>query len=414
MRERKAVFAIHDTTTYRNLQPIVAALPDSVSVEYLLLDRLFDEAPSLPHDELSPSRDATEYVRAELFERMNHRTRPGPIRIEAFQRILEDRISPHISYDLRGYWEDTRPDLFVCGHDRLPFVKHLVRMCHERGVPSAVVQHGVQNLRPVRSDSRLVNYLRPSTDPPVPQTEIVKRWLFHSYGAFIFCNPYIDAVYTMGDFFTEEISSLRSDYPSFGKADIVTSGYPEYDLRGTEEYSPGIETCVFLSGWEYEAGEWGEDVEWSIVDRLRRLEEANGIEVTIRPHPKDSQEKIERFYSDFNISNEEDLRTDIRGHDLVLTVFSTALMLGVAEGKVCGVIDVEWEQNRFGPFEDTHILRVTPSELEVHERAKRRSRETQEQYLRRYCFIPAIHGDSGYETPAEFIAAHLMHILSLD
>lgn len=414
MRERKAVFAIHDTTTYRNLQPIVDVLPDWVSVEYLLLDRLFDEAPPLPHDELSPSRDATEYVRAEFFERMNHRTRPGPMRVEAFQRILEDRISPHISYDLRGYWEDTRPDLFVCGHDRLPFIKHLVRMCHGRGVPSAVVQHGVQNLRPLKSESRLVNYLRPSTDPPVPQTETVKRWLLHNYGAFIFCNPYIDVVYTMGDFFTEEIRALRADYPSFGKADIVTSGYPEYGLRSIEEYSSDIETCVFLSGWEYEADEWGEDVERSIADRLRGVAEENDIDVTVRPHPKDSPEKIERFYSGFRISDEEDLRTDIRRHDLVLTVFSTALMFGVAEGKVCGVIDVDWGQNRFGPFEDTHILRVTPSDLEVRERAKRRSRETQEQYLRRYCFIPAVHDDSGYEAPAEFIAAHLMHLLSPD
>lgn len=407
MTGRKAVFALHDSTTYKNFRPIVDALPESFSVEYLLLDRLFDEVPKLPRGELTPSREATDYVRAGIFERVNQRTRPGSLHAEAFQRVLEDRISPHIAYDLRRYWQDARPDLFVCAHDRLPFVKHVVRMCHERRVPSAVVQHGLQNLRPVASDSVLTDHLRPSTDPLVPRVEFVKRWLFHRYGAYIFCNPYLDAVYTMGEFFSEEIRALRTAFPAFGKTDIVTAGYPEYDLRAIEPYDPEIERCVFLSGWEYEAEEWDDRTERRIAERLRRVAEANDVEVTVRPHPKDSPEKIERFYADFPISDVDDLGTDIERHDLVLTVFSTALMLGIAEGKPCGVIDLPWEQNDFGPFQDPHLVPVTESNVEVHERARERSRTTQERYLRRYCFIPAVHGDSGHETPGEYIASEL-------
>jgi len=407
MTDRKAIVALHDSTTWKNFRPIVEALPDSFSVEYLLLDRLFDETPRLPREELSPSREAIDYVRARVFERMNQRTRPGSLPTEAFQRVLEDRLSPHIVYDLRGYWRDADPDLFVCGHDRLPFVKHVIRMCHERGVPSATVQHGVQNLRPVASDSVLMDHLKPSVEPPHPGFEFAKRWLFHRYGAYIFCNPYLDAVYTMGDFFSEEIRTLRRGFPAFGKTGIVTAGYPEYDLREIGTYDPDIERCVFLSGWEYEVGEWGDRTERRIAERLRRVARANDVAVTVRPHPKDSTEKIERFYGDFRVSEVEDLEADIARHDLVLTVFSTAVMLGVARGKPCGVIDLPWEQNDFGPFQDTHLIPVTESDVGVHERARERTRETQERYLRRYCFIPAVHGDSGHETPGEYIASEL-------
>jgi hypothetical protein len=410
MSGRKAVFALHDTTTLKNFRPIVEALPESVSVEYLLLDRLFDESPGLPREELSPSREATDYVRAEFFQRINHRTRPGSLHVEAFQRVLEDRISPHVAYDLRRYWRDANPDLFVCGHDRLPFVKHVIRTCHERGVPSAVVQHGVQNLRPVASDSVLIDYLKPSVNPRLPRVEFVKRWLFHRYGAYIFCNPYLDAVYTMGDFFTEEVRALREDFPAFGKTAVVTAGYPEYDLREVTPYDPTVENCVFLSGWEYEAGEWDERTERLIAERLRRVAEVNGVDVTVRPHPKDSRAKVERFYGDFEISDVASLEADVERHDLVLTVFSTAVMLGVARGKPCGVIDLPWRQNDFGPFQDPHLVPVTESNVEVRERARERSRETQERYLRRYCFIPAVHGDAGNGTPGEYIASHLVSL----
>jgi hypothetical protein len=53
---------------------------------------------------------------------------------------------------------------------------------------------------------------------------------------------------------------------------------------------------------------------------------------------------------------------------------------------------------------------VTESNVEVRERARERSRETQERYLRRYCFIPAVHGGSG--TPGEYIASELMSLTS--
>jgi hypothetical protein len=74
------------------------------------------------------------------------------------------------------------------------------------------------------------------------------------------------------------------------------------------------------------------------------------------------------------------------------------------------VIDLPWRQNDFGPFQDPHLVPVTESNVEVRERARSRARETQERYLRRYCFIPAVHGDGGNGTPGEYIASHLVSL----
>lgn len=402
----KAVFAVHDSTTSKNLYPIAEKLPETISVEYLLLDDFFGES-GVSAEKLQPYRRATEYVRRDFLVRINQRRRPGPLPVAAFQRLLDDRISPYIAYRLAEYMEDAAPDLFVCGHDRLPFIKHVIKLCYDRGVPSVVVQHGLQNLQHVSADLELLDYVRPSTEPLSSRIENLKRWAFYNYGAYIFCNPYVDFVYTIGDFFTDEIENLRSDYPCFGKTSVVTTGYPEYDLSEIRPYDSCITSGLFLSGWEYEAGEWSDDTQNLIAERLKQIEKANGIDIVVRPHPKDSEEKLTRFYADFEISTEDDITADIARHDLVLSVYSTALLLAVAEGKVCGVLRIPWEQNRFGPFDDPHVLEIAADRLEVHDRATQRSVETQKRYLRRYCYIPAVHGCSDLGSPTEYIASLL-------
>lgn len=401
----RVVFAVHDSTEYKNLHLIAERLPETISVEYLLLDDLFNEA-GVPAEKLQPSRRATEYVRHDFHVWINQRRRPGPLHVAAFQRLLNDRISPHIAYRLTEYLDDAAPDLFVCGHDRLPFIKHVIKTCHDRGIPSVVVQHGIQNLQHVPADVEILDYLRP-TNPLSSRIEYLKRWAFYNYGAYIFCNPYVDFVYTIGDFFTDKIENLRSEYPCSGNASVVTTGYPEYNLSEIRPYEPDITSGLFLSGWEYEAGEWSDDTQRQIAERLKQIEKTNGINIVVRPHPKDSEEKITRFYSDFKISMEDDITADIARHDLVLSVYSTALMLAVAEGKVCGVLRIPWEKNHFGPFQDPHMLEITADRLEVHDRARQLSTETQKNYLRRYCYIPAVHDRLNRGSPAEYIASRL-------
>ncbi len=404
----RVVFAVHDGTTSRNLRPIASALPSSVDVEFLLLDDLFgDSGVSAPS--LSPYRQARDYVRSELFVRMNRRSRPGPLHLEALQWLIDDIISPRIPYRLDEYLDDADPSLFVCGHDRLPFVKHLTRRCRDRGVPTVVVQHGVQRMEHLPAERRLVEALRPSPEPRVPVLETVKRRLLYRYGAYIFGNPYVDRVFTMGEYFTEQIRAARSEYPCLGQGTATTIGYPEYGLADMDPYDPEVENGLFLSGWELELGEWGPETERQIADTLREIELMNGIEICVRPHPKDSPEKIERFYDGFPTSDTDNLATDIDRYDFVCTVYSTALLLAVARGKVCGVLQLPWEKNRFGPFTDQHVLQLD-EETTIHERATDRSVGTQRDYLDRFCYIPSVHAEVS-KTPAEYAAAKLVEML---
>jgi hypothetical protein len=408
----RVVFAVHDGTTYRNLQPIAAALPESFEVEYLLLDDLFDED-GVPAGELRPHRRASEYVRDELFVRLNRRTRPGRLSLEGIQWLLDDVFTPRIAYHLDDYLADAKPDLFVCGHDRLPFVKHVIQRCNTQDIPTAVVQHGIQRMEYRPADSWVVEALRPTRSPRVQSLEKAKRRILYQHGAYIFCNPHVDTVFTIGDFFSDQIRRARSEYPCLGRGTVTTTGYPEYSLTEMGDYNPEIETALFLSGWEYELGEWGNSTEQQIVDLLRGVERANDIDVRVRPHPKDSAEKIDRFYSDFRISDVDDLETDIERHDFICTVYSTALLLAAAMGKVCGVLRIPWERNRFGPFDDEHVLAIDSDTNEIRRRASDRSTETQAEFLRQFSYIPSIHAGTE-KTPAGYIASELLEMVTTE
>lgn len=404
----QVVFAVHDGTTYRNLQPIAAALPETIDVEYLLLDRLFDED-GVPATELRPHRRASEYVREEVFIRLNRRTRPGRLPLEGIQWLLDDVLTPRIAYRLGDYLADTKPDLFVCGHDRLPFVKHVIQRCNNKNIPTAVVQHGIQRMEYRPADSWVIEALRPTRSPRRQSFERAKRRILYQHGAYIFGNPNVDAVFTIGDFFSDQIRNARSEYPCSGHGTVTTTGYPEYSLTEMQPYDPDIENALFLSGWEYELGEWGEATERKIADRLHGIERANDIDVRVRPHPKDLDEKIDRFYDDFLISDVEDLEADIERHDFICTVYSTALLLAAAMGKACGVLRVGWDRNRFGPFDDDHVLEIHAETNEIPRRASKRSATTQAEYLRRYCYIPSAHAGTD-KTPAEYIASALLEM----
>lgn len=403
-----AVFAIHDGTTYRNLQPIAAALPPSVDVEFLLLDDLFGED-GVPADELQPARRATSYVRDDLIVRLNRRSRPGNLALEGFQWLLEDVLSSRLAYRLDAYLADVDPSLFVCGHDRLPFVKHVIRRCAERGVPTAVVQHGIQRLAHSPSDSWLVNALRPSPEPRWSGLEAAKRRLLYPYGQFIFCNPHLERVFTIGDFFSDQIRAARAEVPGLGRGTVTSAGYPEYGLTELDAYEPTVESALYLSGWQYENGEWDDAVEEVIANRLRAIERENDIEVRVRPHPKDSAAKMERFYDGFERSQISDVAADIERHDFVCSVYSTALLYAAACGAVLGVIRIPRDRNRFGPFDHEHVLDVTADNHDVHGRAADRSMATQQDYLEQYCYIPAVHGDVSM-APAEYIASSLLEL----
>lgn len=407
-----AVFAIHDGTTYRNLRPIADALPTAVDVEFLLLDDLFGDD-GVPADDLQPHRRATDYVRDDLFVRLNRRSRPAGLGMEGLQWVLEDLCTARIPYRLDTYLADADPALFVCGHDRLPFVKHVLRRCQKRGVPTAVVQHGIQRFEHLPADSRLVDALRPTRNPTVPALETAKRRLLYQYGAYIFGNPYVDAVFTIGEYFTDQIRAARAEYPCSGHGTVTTTGYPEYGLTDMAPYDPAVDSAVYLSGWEYELGEWGQATERQIADRLAGIVAANDVDLRVRPHPKDSAEKIEQFYADIPVSDEPDLATDIDRHDLVVTVYSTALLLAAARGKVCGVLRIPWERNRFGPFEADHVLEIDEDRTDVHDRATARSTETQRRFLERFCYVPPVHGD-GAGPPAEYAATTLWDLATRD
>ncbi|WP_206742058.1 hypothetical protein [Haloferax sp. ATB1] len=151
----------------------------------------------------------------------------------------------------------------------------------------------------------------------------------------------------MGDFFTERIRKLREQYPCNGAGTVTTVGYSEFNPGSIKPVETNAESALFLSQWQYEAGSWTEQQQKQLADILRTFQRKNNLNLRVRPHPKDSEEKISRFFNDFQLSRGAGLESDIENHDIVLTVDSTALLRAVLRGKVPGVIDLPWEQNTF-------------------------------------------------------------------
>lgn len=408
----KIVFAIYDTTSYRCLSPIARNLRSDASVEFLLFDDLLQMARKpLPKGELSPHRNAVDYVRNPVSKKINQISRQQPIPEIIVQRLLEDNVSARLAYDISGYLDDANPDVFVSAHDILPFIKHLIEESHRRDFKSVVVQHGIN--RPFLENPSdmpgIPNLLSPSVEPQSSVFERVKRRLGFRHGPFVFCNPYVDELYTFGDFFTDLLSELRSHYPNFGKTDVITTGSSEFNPSDVEHFERSVRSALFLSQWQYENGDWNDDQQRTIVGMLELVEDQYDTTVAVRPHPKDSIEKMRSFFTEFPISTDSDLETVIGEHDLILTVDSTAIFQGVLQGKVCGVVQPPWDPSSFLPFTHEHIVQITSDQSYPPDEVSQ-STATQRDYLHQCCYVPSLDSTNRYSSPVEYISDRILLI----
>jgi hypothetical protein len=409
MSTSKVIIAVYDSTTARSLKPLGERLSEQADVEYLLLDELLPRSSmdsEISVENFHPYKRASNYVNSNILQKVNEIERSYPVAEIMIQRLIEDNITPEITYDINGYLEEVSPDVFVCGHDLLPFIKHIIKSSQTSHFKSVVVQHGI-NRPDLENPSTLPgapNLLSPETDPNYRFLEKIKRRIGFNHGAFLFCNPYVDEVYTLGDFFTNLLVDLRDSYPCFGKTNVVTAGSTEYNPTGIQQYDPEISDAVFLSQWQYEHNIWNSKQQSYIVQKLKKVESQANISITIRPHPKDSDEKMKNFFPDFDISHEENLLKDVNNHDAVLTVDSTALYTGVIAGKVCGVLQTPWNEITLRPFSHEHIVQITPSRYDLRSSGRKRSNETQRSYLKECCFIPSLYSDNDYNSPVELVA----------
>lgn len=385
------VFAVEDWTSYRALAPVADALSDEANVEFLFADALYDGIDvDVDLDEARrdhEGRDIDEYVRGPttLFGQFPG----GPARAFA-QKLLADDLSHRLAYDVEGYLDGADPDVFVCGMDSLPFVRHVIRAAHDRDVATVALQHGLycNNLDPEKIEQRY-GPLSPVIDPDRPSLERLKRWFGFRYGIGVYCHPHLDLVLTMGEFFTERIAELRSSYPCFGNAELSVTGTPEYE-RSIEPYEPDAESVLFLSQPQYENGDWTREQQRRAVSLLD--EYTGDVPVTIRPHPKASAEKIDLLRSNFDVSEGNSLATDIDRHDVIVTVHSTAVCQGVVQGKLPAVLELPWGGARssgseFEPFQHEHVVSLdAPVDLEAA--AEERSTATQREFLDRFFAMP--------------------------
>lgn len=408
MDKPKAVVAIYDTTSYAILGELAEELKDDFTVEYLILDELLvsnnpDKAGDFPKDELKPSRSGLDYVSNDYLWKLNKFSSPRPITVEIVQRIIEDKVSPELSYNVQDFIDDTELDVFICGHDLFPFVKHIIRESNKKEFNSVVVQHGMNHPALVSSNNSGREWLTPTQDHNSKILEYIKRRVGYQNGAFLFANPYLDEVYTFGDYFSNHIRDLRSSYPCFGKADVISAGPTEYDPTSIQDYSASIDSALFLSQWQLESGEWDEKQQKWVVDRLQKLEEHSELELVIRPHPREKVEKIQRFYSEFEVSQNRSLDEDILEHDFIITYDSTALLKGVLSGKVCGVLDVPWDNSEFPPLDDDFLIKIGKDKVNLEEEAKSRNIRDQHNYLSNYCYVPALDSATPADSPIELV-----------
>ena len=413
MSDRRISFAIYDTTSYQCLLPVAEAVSERAKVQFHYFDNLLRTSKKeLPHPDSFKTVDASEYIWNPISKRINQIERQQPIFSILFQRIIEDNISPRLSYNIDQYLQDTNPDVFVTAHDILPFIKHIIAESDFFDFKSLVIQHGIN--RPLLEDPSEVpgvpNLLTPSTNPQLKLFEYIKRKFGYRYGAFIFCNPYVDVMLTLGNFFTSRIESLRCSYPCFGKSDVETIGSTEMNPNTIRRYNPSIENALFLSQWQYEIGEWTQSQQRKICDTLSKFREKTDIPLTVRPHPKESSRKIDTFFKNFSISEESCLERDIENHDLIITVDSTALLEAVIQGKVPAVLHPPWKQVQFPPFSNEHILQISEDTKSVRSDAQERSKRTQQRYLDEFCYVPSTDESSDADSPVEAVSNKILSL----
>jgi len=373
-------------------------LAADTDINVVFLDGLYesdDREMEPPKNEIPHSQyEATDYVKIEKFSPVPQST----IGRMAY-RGLVDSFSDVI-YGTAELLRETNPDVLVSGVDQPPFLRHFIHRAHSEGILTVTVQHGTYEraLDPSLIEQRL---LFPNFSDKLPLFEKLKRRVGFRYGVTEYCNPYSDLVLTFGDFFSERIRSLRSEYPCSGDSDIITTGSPEYDAS-VVPYKPRGESLLFLSQHKFEGGNWTWTTQMEIVDLLEEIDEH--MPVTVRPHPKESASKVKDVYGSFHISRNNTLSEDIENHDIITTVNSTAVFEGVIQGKPCGVLQVPNYPIEQAPFTDDHLIQIRPDVSDLTEAAKQRSEATQEAYLRRFCYMPQS-GDVSYDSSEELICA---------
>ncbi|MFB6198077.1 MAG: hypothetical protein ABEI52_07405 [Halobacteriaceae archaeon] len=409
MSSQTAVFAAEDFTSYRSLRPVADILSREMDVEFLFLDEHFRRFTQDERDVLIPKaevdfdfRQGIDYMRLPIVKRKP--STPWAIT----QRLLTDLGSYQLAFDIRGYVNEVEPTLFVSGVDTSPFIRHVIRECHDNECTTATIQHGIYEYA-LDAESLNNRLFFPNVVREIGPVEYLKRRVGFPYGITEYCHPYLDIVMTMGTFFTEQIRNFREEYPDFGKTTVETTGTPEFSNSSTP-YEGNSDSMLFLSQTQYEGGSWTWNQTKRLVEWLCGLDEQRPL--TVRPHPKDSEEKIRLFDAHLEVSTDNSLEDDIRSHDIILTVNSTAMFEGVIQGKACGVLQLPWDNSEFACRVHDHILQIDSPDVDVPHEAQRRSRETQRDFLNRFCFLPGDHEEVQAKNSADLIAQLLLNAQS--
>lgn len=393
------LFIAEDSTSYRVLEPVAFEISNSpeIEVEFLILDGLFDsrhENRSIGIDRGSITFDAHDvrsYVDCLWLGRF-----PQTIPESIIQRILLDHVSPSFAYNLEDLFRQVDPDLIVSAVDQIPFLRQLIHEADERGVPTATLQHGTYEfaLSPEYIEEKP---FFPDFSPRSKLIESFKRQSGFKYGITEYCHPDTDLVMTLGEFFTERIRWLRSQYPYHSHTMLVETGSPEF-TGPVKPYQGNAESVLFLSQQQYERGAWDRRTQERLISLLENIDRR--VPVSVRPHPKGSEKKAEWFAERLDLTNQNSLRADIESHDIILTVNSTAIYEGVIQGKSCGILQIKDQKSDFEPFTHEHLVQVRDGMVDFSNAARARSEATQRDYLRQFCYLPGFSSECGSSSTA--------------
>jgi len=413
------VIAIHDNTSFKCLKPIADYLDEYASIEYLKLDSFFNSKNErrdvhIPQSELDyPFKEAEDYIRIPTETFKYYRGTEDDLPRAVIHKLVMDHAPGDIPYYSNKYLEETQPDAFICGVDQFPMIKSLIEACDEKNITTAAVQHGTYE-RALDFDKVEDKPLFPNFSDGKTIVEQVKRHLGWKYGLTFYCHPNLDYVFTLGDFFTNRIGEFRELAKTQTNTNITTTGSPEYDTP-ISEYTDDANSILFLSQQQYEESYWSWEEQQKLVEMLVELDQTTAP-VTVRPHPKDSQKKLNVFDERLAISNSKSLSEDIGDSDFILTINSTAIFEGVRQGKPCGVLQLPWFDIKFEPYVDEHIIQVegatlhSENEINIGKEAKKRTSKTQREYLKSFCYSPQIDPSSKFNSSTEFIGEKVCDI----
>jgi hypothetical protein len=400
----KALFCIGTNTAYQAISPVIDEVANQYEVEYLFFDSFFNrsendprtvtlEKTGIPHE----YSNVSEYVNHPVFESTPKSW--STIR-KIWQRTLLDNISSKIAFDVDRCLAELDPDIIVTAGDQFPFVRHLIHYCHGTNRTTIAIQHGMYGYDLSKSGGQS-GFFEPKYGSDGALFERLKRRFGYRFGTGAYLNPYTDTVLTLGEFFRERIDDLRDEYPCFGHTELLTTGSPEYD-GNVKQYQPRAKSVLYLSVHKLEGGAWDADQHNQIIKRLASINDR--YDLTIRPHPKEPSEKINQYYSEFEVSTENSLSEDVENHDVILTVDSTAILEGVIQGKVTAILQPPWKHKRFDPLVDEHMIQVTNATPDFEHEAAARSVKTQREYLSRYCCMPSLEASIEVNSSVEMIA----------